>query len=220
MILAFVIVVILILSFTLIASSRIKMGFFLESICRVKTDSYEVALTFDDGPHPEYTPELLDLLKENHITATFFVIGTNAEKYPEIVKRIAAEGHTIGIHSYYHKPSFTFLSKQYVINDLKKSKTLLEKITGKEILLFRPPYGVTNPNIAYAVKLLNLQSVGWCIRSYDTVKKSENNVVRKIERSLSPGSIILMHDRLPGCVSLVSRLLTILDNNGYKAVSL
>jgi len=133
---------------------------------------------------------------------------------------MAAEGHKIGIHSYYHKPSFTFFSTQSVISDLNRSKKLLEGISGKEIMLFRPPYGVTNPNISRAVKSLNLQSVGWCIRSYDTVQKPENKIAERIERLLSPGAIILMHDRLPGCVSLVRKLLAILANNGYKTVNL
>lgn len=220
MIFAFVVFIILLLSLALIASLRIEQGFYMQSLCRIKTNSKEVALTFDDGPHPQYTPKLLDLLYEKKIQATFFVIGECAKKYPDIIKRMAEEGHTIGIHSYYHKPSFTFLSRLAVINDLKKSKTLLEKIAGYDISLFRPPYGVTNPNIAGAVKVLNLQSVGWNIRSYDTVKKSESKVVERIERSLSPGSIILLHDRLPDCVSLTSMLLTLLDKNGYKTVKI
>lgn len=220
MILIAVALLLILLSLVLISSFKIGWKFYLPSICKIKTGLKDVVLTFDDGPHPEYTPKLLDLLKEKGIHATFFVVGERANRYPEIVKRLAEDGHKLGIHSYYHKPSFTLLSKRATIKDLSDSKTLLEKITGDEISLFRPPYGVTNPNIAGAVKSLKLKSIGWSIRSFDTVGKSEDKVVDKIERSLSPGAIILLHDRLPDCVSLVSKLLTVLDNKGYKVVNL
>ncbi|MFA5850689.1 MAG: polysaccharide deacetylase family protein [Bacteroidales bacterium] len=202
------------------ASLKICWGIFMRSQCRIKTGSLEIALTFDDGPHPEHTPELLDLLKGKEIKATFFVIGENAGKYPEIIKRIVAEGHILGIHSFYHKPSFTILSRQAVIEDLIRCRKTIEEISRTKVTLFRPPYGVTNPNIAAAVKFLELKSVGWSIRSYDTTGRPEKSILKKVEKSLSPGAIILLHDRLPNCTSLVGKLLNLLDERGYKVVSL
>lgn len=220
MILTFGAILFVIILLVLSASFKIGWGFYMRSLCRIKTSSKEVVLTFDDGPHPLYTLELLDLLKEKGVKATFFVIGEQAEKYPEIVRRMTNEGHKLGIHSYFHKPSFTFFSKKAVIKDLSVSKTLLENITLSEISFFRPPYGVTNPNIAAAVKLLNLKSVGWKIRSFDTLQKPEAGTVSRIVRSLTPGAIILLHDRLPNCSSLVGKLLTALEKSEYKIVSL
>lgn len=210
----------ILLALVLVASMNMEWGVFLPSLCRIFTTSKEVVLTFDDGPHPVYTPELLDLLKEKGITATFFLIGENAEKNPEIVKRIIMEGHRIGIHSYYHKPAFTYSSKKKVIDELVRTKALLEKITGREVILFRPPFGVTNPNIAAAVRSLNLKAVGWSIRTLDTIGKPEGWVLARVEKSLSEGDIILMHDRMPGCLSLVKRVLDLLDKRGYKVVGL
>jgi len=210
----------ILLLFLLTASFMTGWGIFMRSQCRIKTSSKEVVLTFDDGPHPEYTSELLDILKSKKIKATFFVIGENAERYPEIIKRIVAEGHTLGIHSFYHKPSFTIFSRQAVIDDLTRCKNIIEEISGTKINLFRPPYGVTNPNIAAAVKFLELKSVGWSIRSFDTTGKPEKRILKKVGKSLSPGAIILLHDRLPICTSLVGNLLHLLDERGYKVVSL
>lgn len=210
----------ILLALVLVASMNMEWGVFLPSLCRIFTTSKEVVLTFDDGPHPVYTPELLDFLKERGLTATFFLIGENAEKNPEIVKRIVMEGHRIGIHSYYHKPAFTYSSKKKVIDELVRTKAILEKITGREVILFRPPFGVTNPNIAAAVRSLNLKAVGWSLRTLDTIGKPEGWVLARVDKSLSEGDIILMHDRMSGCLSLVKRVLDLLDKRGYKVVGL
>ena len=122
MILTFTGLLIIVIFLAVFASFKIEWGLYLDSTCILWTDLNEVVLTFDDGPHPEYTPELLDLLKQRNVKATFFVIGENAAKYPEIIGRIVNEGHKIGIHSFYHKPSFTYSSKKAVIKDLSASK--------------------------------------------------------------------------------------------------
>lgn len=220
MITTIIAIAVILLSLVFLASLNIRWGVFLHSMCKIDTVSKEVVLTFDDGPHPDYTPALLDLLKERGIKAIFFVIGEHAVRHPEMVKRAVAEGHTIGIHSYNHKIIFSFLSKEAVIDELQSTKTMLERITGKEISLFRPPFGVTNPNIAAAVKHLKLKSVGWNIRSLDTLEQPEAKILKRIESSLSEGGIILLHDRLPGCISLVKSILTMLDKNNYKVVGL
>ena len=214
-------VILVVLSLLVLTASLMTgWGIFLKSQCRVNTSLKEIALTFDDGPHSEHTTELLDLLKGKEIKAAFFVIGENAEKYPEIIKRIVAEGHVLGIHSFYHKPSFTIFSRQAVIDDLTRCKKSIEEISQTKVTLFRPPYGVTNPNIAAAVKFLELQSVGWSIRSFDTTGRPEKRILKKVEKALSPGAIILLHDRLPNCTSLVGNLLNLLDERGYKVVRL
>ena len=111
-----------------------------------------VMLTFDDGPHPDYTPMVLDVLRERGVKAVFFLIGENAIENPQIVRRIADEGHMIGIHSLRHTPEFTISSKKLVKRDLNATIKILEELTGGKIKLFRPPYGVTNPSVGGAVK--------------------------------------------------------------------
>ncbi len=217
---ALVAIFLILAAIVLTASLKMGWGIFMRSQCRINTELKEVALTFDDGPHPVYTIELLDFLKKNEIKATFFVIGENAAKYPEIIKRIVEGGHTLGIHSYCHKPSFTIFSGQAVIDDLARCKETVEEISGTKVSLFRPPYGVTNPNIAAAVKFLELKSVGWSIRSFDTTGRSEKRILKKVGRSLSPGAIILLHDRMPNCTSLVDKILSVMKEKEYKIVCL
>ncbi len=151
-----------------------------------------IQLSFDDGPHPTITPQILRILKKYNQKALFFCIGKNIEKYPETAKQIVQEGHKIGNHSYSHAYTFDFFSVKKVQKELQKTNEIIEKITGTECTVFRPPYGVTNPNIAKAVKNLNMQAVGWSIRSLDTLgdKESIKNRIKKAK----PGDIILFHD--------------------------
>ena len=172
-------------------SKNICLQFYVKTKCSDFKES-KTYLTFDDGPHPEITPQILDILKKYNQKATFFCIGKNIEQYPEISKQIHDEGHTIGNHSFSHSFYFDFFRTKKVIAELEKTNTLIKNITGKECKIFRPPYGVTNPNIAKAVKKLNLQLIGWKIRSLDTVK-NKKTVLKRLEKA-KPGDIILFHD--------------------------
>jgi len=179
------------LSILFIGSKNICSQFYTEVKCTSENKS-KVQLTFDDGPHPEITPEILKILKKYNQKAVFFCIGKNIEKYPEIAKQIIAEGHTIGNHSFSHSYFFDFFGTKKVIEELEKTNRLIKNISGKDCQIFRPPYGVTNPNIAKAAKILNLQIVGWSVRSLDTVK-NKKQVLKRLEK-LKPGDIVLFHD--------------------------
>lgn len=216
----FIIGVLTFLTFLFAASFKICWGVYMKSICRINSNSRTAILTFDDGPHPINTPEILDLLKMKGIKATFFVIGKNVQMYPNIIKRISDEGHNIGIHSYYHNPSFTIMRKKSLFKDICKCKKLLEELTQKPIVLFRPPYGVTNPNIGRVIRSMNLKSIGWSIRSFDTIFSNEDIIVNKIIRKLSPGAIILLHDRLDNSLSILTKLLQKIEERRYKIDSL
>ncbi len=172
-------------------SKNICSQFYTEVKCTSENKS-KVQLTFDDGPHPEITPEILKILKKHNQKAIFFCIGKNIEKYPEIAKQIIAEGHTIGNHSFSHSYFFDFFGTKKVIEELEKTNRLIKNISDKDCRIFRPPYGVTNPNIAKAVKILNLQVVGWSVRSSDTVK-NKKQVLKRLEK-VKPGDIVLFHD--------------------------
>ncbi len=172
-------------------SKNICSQFYVKAKCK-DSEKSKIHLTFDDGPHPEITPQILDILKKYNQKAMFFCIGKNIEQYPEISKQIHDEGHTIGNHSFSHSFYFDFFRTKKVIAELEKTNTLIKNITGKECKIFRPPYGVTNPNIAKAVKKLNLQLIGWKIRSLDTVK-NKKTVLKRLEKA-KPGDIILFHD--------------------------
>ena len=198
------------------ASLNMGWGFYLPAITSLSPLKNEVMLTFDDGPHPIYTPEILDILKKNEIKAVFFCVGEKALENPSIVVRMIDEGHKVGIHSMTHSVGFTVASKLMVEKDIDNCRKILSDITGTEIVLFRPPFGVTNPNVAKAVKKLKLKTIGWDIRSFDTIKKDEQSVISKVGRELHNGAIILLHDRLKSSSYILKGILDIIEEKGYK----
>jgi len=207
--------------FTVIGSFNFELNYFLKAKHHNHaTDKSAISLTFDDGPHPEFTSKVLDLLKSDNAKASFFLIGKNAEKYPELVKQIIAEGHVIGSHSYVHTNNYGFLSRNKVTKDIMKSQKVLFDITKKRAQFFRPPFGVTNPNIARAVKNLSLKTFGWSVRSYDTVAKNSEGVIKKITTNLIKGDIILLHDTSELSVEILEKLLKYLKTKNMNSVTL
>lgn len=210
------IVIILLLFITIYASYSIESGVYLKAFCSAKTKQKVIALSFDDGPHPRRTPMVLEVLAKHQIKAIFFLIGEDAERYPEIVKQIINEGHLIGNHSYKHNGKFPILWKRRMEEDLKKCETILTNITNKEIKYFRPPFGVTNPTIGSVVRKLGYVTIGWSIRSLDTNDKSRTNVLMRIKKLAHPGGIILMHDNREHSDQLTESVINHLAMKGYR----
>jgi len=177
-----------------IGSFRIGMSFYFDVICKVKSDN-GIVITFDDGPHEIVTPKVLEILKNHDVKATFFCIGSKAEQYPELVKRIYDEGHIVANHSYCHKDMYGFYSSKKIIADLTQCNTVLKNILGKSPKFFRPPFGVTNPNMKRALKKYPLIPIGWSLRTLDTVKKNPSEIMDRLRKTKS-GDIILFHDRV------------------------
>lgn len=175
-------------------SWNIQANYYIKSINKGKSKS--IALTFDDGPDPENTPKILETLKQYNLKATFFVIGKKAEQFPEILKRIDEEGHTIGNHSYSHSYFIGFYTSQALCKDIGRCDEIITQIIGKKPIYFRPPFGVTNPNYADAMRAHNLQSIGWSLRTMDTRAKNKYQVIEKVISKLQKKDIILFHDRL------------------------
>jgi len=215
-------VTIFLLWFLIVAlgSFTMRWRIFTTAFTKGNQNKKQVAITFDDGPNAEFTPQILQLLKSYNAKATFFCIGKYLEKHSELVQQIVAEGHTIGNHSYSHATNFGFFRKKRVVEELSKTDALIEKITGEKNILFRPPYGVTNPSIAKALKETNHTVIGWNVRSYDTVIKNPTQVINRIQKRISPGSIILLHDTHSRCPEIVERLLQFLKKEGYQTVAI
>ena len=192
--------------------TQIQRNFFLTSLNHLK-DKKRVLLTFDDGPHPEFTPHILDILDQYQAKAIFFVIGNNAEKYPDLLKEIHRRGHIIGNHSYTHDTLFDLFSTKKMITDVEKSSTLLAGIIGEKPILFRPPFGITNPRVNRLVKQTGLASVGWSFRSYDTSKQTNKQIFKRLQQTIKGGDIILFHDNLQRTSSLLELVLPWLNNN-------
>jgi peptidoglycan/xylan/chitin deacetylase (PgdA/CDA1 family) len=207
------------ITITIIGSFQIKMNYHLESLNHnYKLTEDHISITFDDGPHPEFTPQVLDLLKKHKAKATFFLIGKNAEKYPQLVLRMIDEGHTIGNHSYSHSKTFGFFSVEKITSELVQTDKILESITSKKINLFRPPFGVTNPNLKRALRRTGYHSIGWSKRSLDTTNISEKRIISKITSRLQKGDIILLHDSSAKSVAVLERLLLFLWSHELQSV--
>lgn len=200
-----------------LGSYFIGLNFHLMSINRMSNQEKVVALTFDDGPHAEYTPLVLDVLKKHQVKATFFVIGKQIRGNENVMARLKQEEHIVGNHSFSHDAWFDVWSVKRVVEDIHQCQKKLEE-QGIYTRYFRPPYGVTNPNIKSALKNTGLISIGWNIRSYDTSIKDINKIKTRILNRLKPGSIILLHDRLDFMPELLDQLIAEIHQKGYKFV--
>ncbi len=202
-----------------LGSINIQWNYFINSLNSKNTDEKIIALTFDDGPDPEVTPILLDVLKKHNSVATFFCIGQKVNNYKEIVQSITKYGHIIGNHTYYHSHYFDLLSATRMRKEIDLTNNDIYKITGLRPKLFRPPYGVTNPSLAKALKRTMMTSIGWSLRSLDTVK-SKDQVMEKLKQNTKSGDVVLFHDTRKYTPELIDEYIGWLDQNGYKIVSL
>ena len=212
------IIVVIIGAFLFYASYNISSGVYVKTLCKNDTTEKVIALTFDDGPDTRFTPQVLDVLKQYDVRATFFCVGEKAEANPGLIKRIQNEGHLIGNHSYSHRAIFPLFTQRKMIAELEHTRLILEKLSGEKIRFFRPPFGVTNPTVGSVIRELDYIPVGWSIRSFDTKGEPVDKVLDRIIKQITPGAVILLHDRMPDCAVLTTRLLDYLQANQYKAI--
>jgi len=216
----YILVFILWLIVTAIGSLHIRWNYHLNSlIANYKIDNNQVAITFDDGPHPEFTPKVLELLREYNVKASFFCIGKNIEKHPKLFQQIVNEGHTIGNHTYSHSTGIGFMKTSDLILEMQQANAIIKKISGLDAKLFRPPFGVTNPRIKRAVNTVKLQSVAWSIRSLDTTSKPKEQILKAICNKLTKGDVVLLHDTSDKSVEILEQLLLFLKQNKIESVT-
>lgn len=204
---------------TALGSANIRLNFFMRAKNSLSTESKTIALTFDDGPSADYTPQVLALLERYKAKGTFFCIGEKIKNLPELTKAIHAKGHTIGNHSFSHRNSFPIFSKSRIVRELVLTNQWIYDTIGIRCQLFRPPFGVTNPNIAKAVRHLGMHTIGWNIRSFDT-SKSSDKVVENVIKKIKPGVIILLHDDRPQVYEILEAILLYAQENKYTCVAL
>ena len=207
------------LSIEFYGAAFICSGFHITSVCRGKTEQKAVALSFDDGPG-DNTHNLLTTLNELNVKASFFCIGKNIERQPELTKKIHETGHLLGNHSYSHDFWIDMKRSAAISQELKSTNALIKKITGKESRWFRPPYGVTTPSIARACNALGLDVMGWSLRSMDTKIHDRSRLLTRIKNKIHPGAVILLHDHVPGIELVVRELVQHLRENGYTILPL
>lgn len=198
----------------------ISSNFFIKTVCKANTHKKEIALSFDDGPAQNYTPEILQVLREYNIQAAFFCIGKHIEANKDLLKQVHEEGHVIGNHSYTHDKWFDLFSSAKMSAELALTGNLIKDITGKKPKLFRPPYGVINPNIRKAIIKGNYIPLGWSMRSYDTMIKDEQKLLKRITRSIKPGDIFLFHDTCQITLKVLPIFIQHLQQKGFSIVRL
>jgi peptidoglycan/xylan/chitin deacetylase (PgdA/CDA1 family) len=175
-----------------------------------------VALTFDDGPDKTVTPAVLEVLKKEDIKAAFFCIGKKAEENPDLLRRMDQDGHVIGSHSFSHHFFFDLFSSGKMLEELRKTENVIEKYVNRKIRLFRPPYGVTNPPLARALRKKNYHIIGWSLRSKDTVIKNEEQLFKRVTERLKPGDIILFHDTKINMVTVLEKFIKFAKENDFS----
>lgn len=199
-------------------SAVLSAQFFLPVRYQGSEESNSVALTFDDGPIAGRTEEILRILDSHSVRAAFFCIGNRVEANPELIKRIHESGHLIGNHSYWHRATFDLQSGATIQDELTNTDNAILKAIGVKPALFRPPYGVTNPMVAWAVKKGGYKAIGWSVRSFDTVIKDTDLLMKRITRSLKGGDVILLHDYSNSTLEILPELLNHIKKVGLKIV--
>lgn len=211
-----IIILLTILAFISLGASRIGSGFFLQAHTSLPTKNKHIALTFDDGPHPKFTLAIAQLLEQYGARGTFFCIGQRILEHPHIVDELKQRGHQIANHSFGHSKWIDFKSKQGWIDEIRRADSAIQKATGSSNTLFRPPYGVTTPHLAAALKETGHQVIGWRVRPFDTAVADPLRIAEHVLQNVKPGDIVLLHDTHERIIPALERLLPNLIEHGYK----
>lgn len=221
-ILALVLLLLVYLAVFGLGVARIGMGFFGPAVCHGSREKSQVALTFDDGPEPDNTLAVLDVLRTFNAPAAFFLVGRRVDRHPEVVKAILEEGHAIGNHTYHHHWWSNLLRKKGLTTEIEACQEAIFHAAKVRPSFFRPPAGLTNPHLHGALKNLGMILVGWEVRPFDT-RSSTEKVFKRIVTRTRPGSIILLHDqgKTPGeMATLLTALIPGLRARGFQIAGL
>lgn len=187
----------------------------LQPVSGTAEEVKKIAITFDDGPHPSYTAELLDGLKERGIHATFFVTGSHAEENPELILRMQEEGHLIGNHTYSHI-QLTEANREIFREELIRTNEILKDITGTEVIFVRPPYGTWDKKFETE---LNMFPVLWNIDPLDWCSHNADCVANKVVTKAGEDDIILLHDYYATSVEAALKIVDALEEEGFVFVT-
>ncbi len=158
------------------------------------SQAQQIALTIDDGPDPDITPAVLDLLDQAKAKASFFCIGERVEAYPDLAREIVCRGHSIENHSYAHRHHFSLLGLRGLQHEISRAQAAIESITGRAPQYFRAPAGLRSPLLDPVLQRLSLELVSWTRRGFDTVSAQPEQVLKRLTKGLAAGDILLLHD--------------------------
>lgn len=209
------VIVLLILFGILIYSYVNQEGVEVMGKAYAESNQKKIALTFDDGPHPYYTGQLLKGLREREVKVTFFITGQNVEKYPEIVKEMYGDGHLIGNHTYYHT-QLTSRNAEDFKKELIMTNEAIKSVTGEETIFVRPPYGSWNKKFE---EELNMFPVLWTVDPLDWCSDDVSCIVRSVTTKVEENDIVLMHDQYKTTVTAALKIVDELKAQGYEFVT-
>ena len=198
------------------------------NLTHLPRDVPQVALTIDDGPDPEVTPAVLDLLDAQQSVATFFCIGAHVQRHPELAREIVRRGHTIGNHSQHHRHHFSLMGPTQLEREISAAQDTIAQVTGRLPRFFRAPAGLRNVFLDPVLHGLGLQLASWTRRGFDTRTGDANRVLCRLTRGLSAGDILLLHDHhaartpqgRPVLLEVLPTLLSALREKGLQTVRL
>ncbi|WP_245545643.1 polysaccharide deacetylase family protein [Gillisia limnaea] len=204
--------------FLLLVATNVQWNFFVNAFNNNRFISdKKIAITFDDGP-VENTLRILEVLDKYQVKASFFCIGKNIEKNPDIFKKILEKGHFVGNHTYSHTRKMGFLSSSKILEEIRRCDDIAEKTGGVKLRTFRPPFGIINPKTKRALEISGHKVIGWNVRSYDAILSSKRYILKRILKKLQLGDVILLHDNNPASVEILEQLLLFLQDNDYSPV--
>ena len=204
------------------------LGTNIRHLSQVACNAGQVAITIDDGPHPQVTPAVLDILDAANAKASFFCIGRAIETYPLLAREIVMRGHSIENHSYTHSHYFSLMGIKALKTEISKAQDVIFQTTGYKSSYFRAPAGLRSPLLDPVLQNLDLKLVSWTRRGFDTVTRDADKVRERLEHKLRAGDILLLHDGncaissmgQPVVLEVLPKLLDKLKNSGLQAVSL
>ena len=188
-------------------------------LARGNTALQQVTLTFDDGPHPQYTPQLLAILQQENVKASFFVVGEMALQYPDLVKAEIAAGHTVCDHTFHHV-NLTQLPVESMLTEWKANQDAVQSLTGQPVHYCRPPGGNYNNNVMDAAASLGMITVLWTDNPGDYLRPSVSVIEQRVLENASNGGIILLHDGVQQTVDALPSIIRKLKERGYQFVTL
>jgi peptidoglycan/xylan/chitin deacetylase (PgdA/CDA1 family) len=189
-----------------------------DEVWRVHTKAKDIALTFDDGPYPFYTPLLLHVLDRSNVHATFFVVGRSAQSFPELITRIVSDGDELGNHTFNHIP-LTKLSDQQIESQIIEDGVLLRRLGGGPVSLFRPPHGRFNLHVVVIAKDLGYHTIFWSDSPDDAKDVSPAVIVHRVLATATPGGIILLHSGEYHTIEALPVIIDRLRAEGYRFVT-
>lgn len=195
MVIVFIVAALLLLTILvyLYASFSIRSSLFGKIFWRGRPDRNQIAITFDDGPHPKYTREILQILKREKVPATFFLVGKKVEAFPEVAREIVESGHEVGFHGFTHRPLW-MKTRRTLHEEISRSRDVFRKVLGFEPHLFRPPYGIRGRQIMQMACAHGWKTVYWTRAGWDWTHITGREVAHRAMKGPMPGSILLLHD--------------------------